>query len=628
MVSGIDTGLADYCFLEEHYLLDVSSDREVCEDCNNQKLKSQRIVRRYPVGILLGQPLLQHHIKKCPVCKREYPYEGLSALVPPYGNYAYDIIIEVGNLRFRNHRQNKEIQKEIQNRYHLFLSESSINVLAYRFLDYFAAVHYARIYDIRQMINASQGYVAHFDGTCEAGTDILFTAIDEISGFVLLTTRMPTENVKDIKEFIEKCRNFFGVPLATMRDLSTHISMARDEVFDNDKVKIPDLVCQYHFLENVGETLFKKSHQELFQRLRKLKIKPALKSIRNGMVNRYKKSIKDSSQSIKEKEFKEFLLNPYLLDAPNELLQLDNERLTMLRKHLTYFILRWLDDYSSELKGEYFPFDQPHLAYYRRCVKVYDLISQLIADFNWLKVKEKQTLQSVIRILEPCKTDEILVGSAQRLEKEVKIFEELRDLLRFSSPGKKSILRQHPPVSTKKDVSKIQGRLKTFKEKLKLRSIDNDNDQDIGNSLKIVIGYLEKYADKLVGHLITLPGGDKILLERTNNISEQHFSSAKIGWRRKLGTKKLKRQLQAARHEEFLCVNLNLQKYIDVVYDGSLDNMPNYFAKYCNQALEIRKLREKPEDKKIMPVSKNLLRHPGMLNFAFQALGGILNCMA
>lgn len=626
MVRGIHTRLPDYCFLEKHYLLDVSSDREVCEDCNNQKLKSQRIARRYPVGILLGQPLLQHHIKKCPLCKREYPYEELNVLVPPYSNYADDIIIEVGNLRFRNHRQNKEIQKEIQNRYHLFLPESSINVLAHRFLDYFAAVHYARINDIRQMIDEGGGYVAHFDGTCEAGTDILFTAIDEISGFVLLTTRMSTENVKDIKEFIEKCGSFFGVPLATMRDLSTHISIARDEVFDNDKVKIPDLICQYHFLENVGETLFKKSHQELFQRLRKLKIKPALKSIRNGMVNRYKMSIKDSSQSIKEEEFKEFLLNPYFPDDPNKVLKLDNERLIMLRKHLTYFILRWLDDYSSELKGEYFPFDQPHLAYYRRCVKVYELLSQLLTGRNWLKAKEKQTLQSVIHILEPCKTDEILVSSAQRLDKEVKIFEELRDLLRFSSLGRKSILRQHPPVSTEKDASKIPGRLKTFKEKLKVRSIDND--QDIGNSLKIVIGYLEKYADKLVGHLITLPGGDKILLERTNNISEQHFSSAKIGWRRKLGTKRLNRQLQAARHEEFLCANLNLQKYIDVVYDGSLDNMPNYFAKYCNQALEIRKLREKPEDKKSMPVSKNLLRQPGMLNIAFQALGGILNCMA
>jgi hypothetical protein len=55
--------------------------------------------------------------------------------------------------------------------------------------------------------------------------------------------------------------------------------------------------------------------------------------------------------------------------------------------------------------------------------------------------------------------------------------------------------------------------------------------------------------------------------------------------------------------------------------------MPNYFAKYCTQALDIRKLRQKPEEKKSMPVSKNLLRQPGMLNVAFQALGGILNCM-
>jgi hypothetical protein len=69
------------------------------------------ITRRYPVGILLGQPLLKHYIKKCPVCKREYPYEELDALVPPHGNYCYDIIIEVGMARFRNHCQNKEIQK-------------------------------------------------------------------------------------------------------------------------------------------------------------------------------------------------------------------------------------------------------------------------------------------------------------------------------------------------------------------------------------------------------------------------------------------------------------------------------------------------------------------------------------
>lgn len=142
---------------------------------------------RYPIGILMGRPLLYHHIKKCPVCRREYSYEHLNTLVPPHGNYAYDIIIEVGLARFRYHRQNKEIQKEIQNRYRLTLPESSITDIANLFIDYFTAVHYAKTNTIRQMLNEQGGYVGHFDGTCEVGTDILFTAIDEISGIVLLT---------------------------------------------------------------------------------------------------------------------------------------------------------------------------------------------------------------------------------------------------------------------------------------------------------------------------------------------------------------------------------------------------------------------------------------------------------
>jgi len=153
--------------------LDVTTSREVCDHCDNSRLRSQRIARRYPVGILLGRPVLRHHIKKCPVCSREYPYEHLNVLVPPHGNYVYDIIIEVGLRCFqKSHRQNQEIQKEIENRYGLVLPESSINELADRFLDYFAAVHYAKASIIGQMLNDGGGYVGHFDGKCEVGTDI------------------------------------------------------------------------------------------------------------------------------------------------------------------------------------------------------------------------------------------------------------------------------------------------------------------------------------------------------------------------------------------------------------------------------------------------------------------------
>lgn len=420
---------------------------------------------------------------------------------------------------------------------------------------------------------------------------------------------MSTENVNDIKNFLLKCKKFFGVPLATMRDLSNNISIARDEVFKG----ILDLICQYHFLENVGEALFKKTHQELTACLRKLKIGPGLKSLRNGLVKRSK-----MEPSISEKEFNEFLKNP------DSQLQLDN---VILQKHLTYFILRWLNDYSSELKGEYFPFDQPSLIFYRRCVNVYNLLNEQLASSVSVKGRERQTLRSIVRVLEPVKNDETLLNISSRLEKEVNIFEELRKNLRLNRPDGQPILRQHPPCSTIKDVSDTDKRLNKFYRQLQTRTTSND--PDIVNSSKIVIDYLDKYLDKLVGHIVTLPGKNQtILLDRTNNLSERLFGNTKTRWRRKLGTKKLTRHLQAARHEEFLVANLDQQDYINIVYGGSLDNMPSYFAKYCNEAFEIRKLRSVPKEKQNISINKKLLRQPGILLAAVQAIGGLLACTA
>lgn len=571
------------------------------------KLRSQRIVTRYPVGILLGRPFLRHHIKKCPACRQEYPYEEINALVPRHGNYAYDIIIEVGLERFQHHRQNKEIQQELQNLYGLDLPESSITDLAHRFLDYLAAVHYGNASAIKQMIKDNGGYVAHFDGTCEGGTDILFTAIDEISGIVLLTSRMPTENVNDLKAFLEKCRTLFGVPLATMRDLSQNISLARNEVFDG----VPDFICQYHFLENVGQSLFKKTHQELTKLLRKLKIRPGLKSLRNGLVRRSK-----HIPAIPAHEFNTFLKHP------GKHLQLEN---AMLRNYMTFFIFRWLDDYCSELKGEYFPFDQPSLAFYRRCVEVYDLLTNLSLASSPLNGREKQTLASIIRVLEPVKHNKNFVTIAQNLEKEVSLFEELREILRFKRVDGKPVLRQRPPGATIKDVDQIEERLQEFRRQLHIRIADDD--PVIAKSSSILIDYLDKYSDNLVGHVITLPGSNQeILLDRTNNIPEHCFGKTKTGWRRKLGTKKLTRHLQAARHEEFLVANLEQHDYIDAVYGGSLDNMASCFSKYCDHSLEIRKLRNNTEEKKTMPISKKTLRQPGILLNAIQTLGCLFGC--
>jgi hypothetical protein len=51
-----------------------------------------------------------------------------------------------------------------------------------------------------------------------------------------------------------------------------------------------------------------------------------------------------------------------------------------------------------------------------------------------------------------------------------------------------------------------------------------------------------------------------------------------------------------------------------------------HFAKYYDESLQIRKLRNTMEEKNTMPISKKNLCQPGMLLGTVQALGGLLRC--
>ena len=88
------------------------------------------------------------------------------------------------------------------------------------------------------------------------------------------------------------------------------------------------------------------------------------------------------------------------------------------------------------------------------------------------------------------------------------------------------------------------------------------------------------------------------------------------------------RHVQAARHEEFLVANLDCKDYINAVYGGCLDNMADYFSKYDDDSLRVRKLRNAKEEKKTMPINKKILRQPDMLLGVFQVLGSLFGCLS
>ena len=65
---------------------------------------------------------------------------------------------------------------------------------------------------------------------------------------------------------------------------------------------------------------------------------------------------------------------------------------------VTYLLLRWLEDYGADLQGEYFPFDLPSLAFYRRGLQAYDWLVKLTTASDFPQ-RELSTLATITRHL-------------------------------------------------------------------------------------------------------------------------------------------------------------------------------------------------------------------------------------
>ena len=99
----------------------------------------------------------------------------------------------------------------------------------------------------------------------------------------------------------------------------------------------------------------------------------------------------------------------------------------------------------------------------------------------------------------------------------------------------------------------------------------------------------------------------------TAPVIEHRFGATKRAVRRKVGTKKLTRQVQAMRAETLLVFNLADREYVNLVFGGSLENLSSVIAKHWHLAQAIRKQRLKPTTDHPMPTTKKQLRNPELL---------------
>jgi len=157
---------------------------------------------------------------------RIYRSQALAQLVAPQQRYGFDVLAKVGILRYLECRQRQEIQEVLENDYDLHLPDGTIQELIVRFADMMTALHEHHMDRLRQMLEASGGYILHVDGTCEEGSQIHFACLIEPGPIVLWSAKIASENALQICEVLQEVETRFGRPIATMADLSGAIHKA------------------------------------------------------------------------------------------------------------------------------------------------------------------------------------------------------------------------------------------------------------------------------------------------------------------------------------------------------------------------------------------------------------------
>ena len=381
----------------------------------------------------------------------------------------------------------------------------------------------------------------HLDGTCEGDSPHLMSSIDELSKIVLGNVKLPSENAPQITEFLEQLKNDYGIPIALVHDMGSAILKAVRAVFPG----IPDYICHFHFLKDIGKDLLERDYSTIRRHLKTYRIRTHLRK----MVKAFKKIIDENDAMHSE-----------LLDCLNgDLTELNIIRTTLCDEFKSYLILSWALEAKYGSHGFGFPFDKPHVDFYTRLSQAYPVLLQMKKP-----MKASSKLLKLVPISKVL-NDKVLKNTMARILEKNIIFDRLRLAMRIAQPEASDGLNNEGDT----DLKTIKASVTQFRqdEQLKQQALTQPAYQ---NMFKQIDRYWEKlFADPI--EIKTPLGRQQIQPQRTNNIMEQFFRDIKRSYRKKSGHKSLTKILQTMLVDTPLVKNLDNPSYMKIILNGNAD---------------------------------------------------------
>lgn len=516
--------------------------RSVCS-CTKQ-LSVLKTYSRSLASLAIGE--FHAHITHltCSHCKKTYNSEELQTIVAPNAKFGFDVMVYVGEALFLHARNGKEIQRELGGK-NINISLREIDRLGRRFIVYLTLVHKESQTELKALIGSQGGYILHLDGTCEGDSPHLITSIDELSKIVLGNVKLPSENADQLIPFLQTIKQAYGEPIAMVHDMGAAILNAVKEVFPT----IPDYVCHFHFLKDIGKDLFGHDYGTIRRHLKTHAIRSHLRKSAKGL----KKAIDADPDTLHS-------LHDYLQSKPPHAAKMPLRPLAMV-----YLLVCWVLEAKQASHGFGFPFDRPHFDFYRRIQEAYPAL---------LSLKPKMAGNASLLPLAPVSkalTDQALATTVLRMQDKVGIFDQLREAMRIAQPDNGDGLNDQGDP----DITTIKERLLQFRHSEKIKELALTN-----IAYRKMVKQIDKYWDKLFAdpiQVLTNTGTVTLQPQRTNNIMEQFFRDLKRSDRKRSGNHTLTKTLKTMMAQTPLVKNLDNPHYMEILLNGKV-NLAERFA--------------------------------------------------
>ena len=578
LISGVRAG----ALFAERPIIAFYPEVERCPDCGSS-LEIQKTWTKIVVTMDIGAFYAKETVLQCPHDRAVFPCSQLRSLVPAQGTYGFDVIVEVGMALFVHGRNELEILKAlgVQN---VFISEREIGYLGRKFVIYLALAHRESEEALAHSMAKRGGYILHVDGTCEGDSPNLFCGIDGISEIVLGSVKIPSERKEWLVPFFQRIKEQYGNPIALVHDMGVGIVAAVEEVFPG----IADFICHFHFLRDVGKDLLLEDYQNILKQLRRHQVRASLMQKARYLG---RKSGPDSE-----------VMGDLKTSLENG--ELKRGCLKQIPVHATYMLIHWAFESPSESRGYGFPFDRPHLEFYRRLKEIHQFLNKILGLDLHDKSSDTRPYRQVKGLLDEVLGDPELKESVESLEAKAKVFDQLREALRIALPeGKKGLNDNGDEI----EIKSIEKKVTEFRGWL-------ENDEERKQTYSKMIEQLDKYWEKLFADPLMInkaEGQIMIAPQRTNNLMERFLRGEKRRSRKKSGTASLSKTLKTILAETPLVRNLEKEEYCRIILNGCA-TLAERFSQIDQKIIREQLRQSELNQERIPPVAKKIIKQPDL----------------